>query len=71
MSTKPLCDMKFKDLWPRMLCKFTETLEVVLRIVVFMLLYILDNSEMERLFSLMNLMKVCVLCMLRTLHLCM
>ena len=31
--------------------------EVVCRLVVFMLLFVLDNSEMERLFSLMNKIK--------------
>ena len=57
MKNKTLRSMKFKDLWPRILSKFSDTYEVVCRLVVFMLLFVLDNSEMERLFSLMNKIK--------------
>ena len=57
MKNKTLCSMKFEDLWPRILSKFSDTYEVVCRLVVFMLLFVLDNSEMERLFSLMNKIK--------------
>ena len=47
MKNKTLRSMKFKDLWPRILSKFSDTYEVVCRLVVFMLLFVLDNSEME------------------------
>ena len=57
MKNETLRSMKFKDLWPRFLSKFSDTYEVVCRLVVFMLLFVLDNSEMERLFSLMNKIK--------------
>ena len=57
MKNKTLRSMKFKDLWPRILSKFSDTYEVVCRLVVFMLLFVLDNSEMERLFLLMNKIK--------------
>ena len=57
MKNETLRSMKFKDLWPGILSKFSSTCEAVLRLVVFMLLFILDDSEMERLFSLMNKIK--------------
>ena len=57
MKNKTHRSMKFKDLWPRILSKFSDTYEVVCRLVVFMLLFVLDNSEMERLFLLMNKIK--------------
>ena len=47
MKNKTLRSMKFKDLWPWVLSKFSDTYEVVCRLVVFMLLFVLDNSEME------------------------
>ena len=37
--------------------KFSNTYEVVLRLVVFMLPFVLDNSEMERLFTLIHKIK--------------
>ena len=44
----------FKSLWPHMLVTFTSEFQHVLRLVVIMLLIPLDDSEAERIFSLMN-----------------
>ena len=44
----------FKSLWPHMLITFTSEFQHVLRLVVIMLLIPLDDSEAERVFSLMN-----------------
>ena len=57
ISAPGLFNMKFGDLWPRMLTHFTEKYSFVLRLVVFMLLMPLDTSICERIFSLMNNIK--------------
>ena len=54
MKNKTLRSMKFKDLWPRILSKFSDTYKVVCRLVVFMLLFVLDSSEMECLFLIVD-----------------
>ena len=56
-SNPSLRDLKFVDLWPKILVHFHDTYEVVLRLVVLNLLFIMDNSTAERDFSALNDLK--------------
>ena len=56
-SSPGLFGLKFVDLWPRMIEKFGDKYQFVLRLVAFMLLMPIDTSICERMFSLMNNIK--------------
>ena len=49
-----LQSLKFKELWSRMLTRFTKKFLQILRLVALMLLIPIDTSECERLFSIIN-----------------
>jgi hypothetical protein len=56
-KNKTLKDLKFNDLWPKILVHFHDTFEVVLRLVIINWLFVMDNSECERDFSALNDLK--------------
>lgn len=58
MASPALMQRPFKSLWPHMLLKFTEHYKCILRLVAIMLLLPVDTSECERVFSLMNDIKI-------------
>ena len=49
-----LNSLKFKELWPRMLSRFTDDYKPILILVAILLLVPTDTSECERIFSVMN-----------------
>ena len=56
-SAPGLMQRSVKDLWPHMIKMFSDEYCFILRVVVIMLLQSPDNSECERIFSLMNDLK--------------
>ena len=52
-----LKSLKFNELWPRMLVHSISTFEVVLRLPAINLLFVMDNSQVERDFSDLNDLK--------------
>ena len=52
-----LVQLKYHDLWARMLTMYTDEFALILRLVVIALLVPADTSECERVFSLMNDLK--------------
>ena len=57
VKTEGLKDLKFNDLWPKVLVHFHDTFEVMLRLVIINFLFAMDNSECERDFSALNDLK--------------
>ena len=54
MDCENLKNMQFGDLWPLLISQYTNNFEIILRLAVINLLFIMDNSQCERDFSLMN-----------------
>ena len=57
LKSEGLNSLKCDDLWPRMLVSFGDEFPSVLRLAAILLLFVLDTSECERIFSLMNNVK--------------
>ena len=57
MDCENLKNMQFGDLWPLLISQYTNNFEIILRLAVINLLFIMDNSQCERDFSLMNDLK--------------